>query len=479
MFHWICPECGQEIAPGVKECPVCDPQTAAAPASSNGPLATVMSPRETAPLHEAAPLHVEAPPPAKAPEPQVILQPEIVQPPILKAEKIVEPERVIEPKILEPEILQPEIILANAEIVLPEAEAPVVPAAAAESPLPEAETFSDRLADLAQRLHGSRMPYGSPRIIENTSAPRHVTERTPKILDVTPAQPLLAAPPTMRLLAEPQPPSIAVQLPTHQVFKPQPASPGTPARAVSSKPAEAKAAAPNPVQLPQQPGRSAAPALAKLQSYFEAADRLMGLAASEANPVTTTNEPRITLPGPALPRELLSLQAAGLVPIGVTGRRAGWSGSNIWTGRLAVTAILVTAGLAASYRIMPGSAASTPVAPIVTTTSEQPAKRPDNSHSLARFLEVSGVRFVELNKKPEIQYLVVNHSSAPLSSLTVYVTLRSSNSKQGQAPLARFMFHSPNLAAYEAKEMANPIEHVIGPLDLPDWQDLRADVEVQ
>jgi hypothetical protein len=26
MFHWICPECGREIAPGVKECPVCDPQ---------------------------------------------------------------------------------------------------------------------------------------------------------------------------------------------------------------------------------------------------------------------------------------------------------------------------------------------------------------------------------------------------------------------------------------------------------------------
>ena len=43
---------------------------------------------------------------------------------------------------------------------------------------------------------------------------------------------------------------------------------------------------------------------------------------SEANPVTTTNEPRITLPGPALPRELLSLQAAGLVPIGVARRRA-------------------------------------------------------------------------------------------------------------------------------------------------------------
>src|SRR6266851_790572 len=24
MFHWICPECGREIPPAVKECPACD-----------------------------------------------------------------------------------------------------------------------------------------------------------------------------------------------------------------------------------------------------------------------------------------------------------------------------------------------------------------------------------------------------------------------------------------------------------------------
>src|SRR5258706_14582838 len=28
MFHWICPECGREIAPTVRECPVCDPVAA-------------------------------------------------------------------------------------------------------------------------------------------------------------------------------------------------------------------------------------------------------------------------------------------------------------------------------------------------------------------------------------------------------------------------------------------------------------------
>jgi hypothetical protein len=110
---------------------------------------------------------------------------------------------------------------------------------------------------------------------------------------------------------------------------------------------------------------------------------------------------------------------------------------------------------------------------------EEPAAKPDNSNSLARFVEVTGIRFLEVNKKPQIHYLVVNHSSAPLSSVTVYVTLRASHSKPGQPPLSRFTFRSPILAAFEAKEMASPIERVIGPLELPDWQDLHADVEVQ
>jgi hypothetical protein len=281
------------------------------------------------------------------------------------------------------------------------------------------------------------------------------------------------------LLAEPQPPAIAPGISANLVFKPKPAAQLASQQAVSGKSAEAQAPAASPVQLPTQPGRSAAPALASLQSYFEAAGRLMKLAISEAKPASSGNEPRITLPGPALPRELQSLQAAGLVPIGIARERLRSSGY-VWTARLAVTAILVTAGLAATYRVMPGTPASAPVPGTTEPVKEQPeAARRDNSHSLARFVEVSGIRFMELNKKPQIQYLVVNHSSAPLSSVTVYVTLRAANAKAGQAPLARFTFRSPSLAAFEAKEMANPIERVLGPLELPDWQDLRADVEIQ
>ncbi|MCU1335539.1 MAG: hypothetical protein JWO19_1120 [Bryobacterales bacterium] len=141
-------------------------------------------------------------------------------------------------------------------------------------------------------------------------------------------------------------------------------------------------------------------------------------------------------------------------------------------------AIVLTAGLAATYRVIPGISASTPAKPASEPAPEQTAvARPSNS--LARFVEVTGIRFLELNKKPQIHYLVVNHSSAPLNGVTVYVTLRASTSKPGQPPLSRFSFRSPPLAAFEAKEMASPIQSVSGPLDLPDWQDLRADVEVQ
>jgi hypothetical protein len=99
---------------------------------------------------------------------------------------------------------------------------------------------------------------------------------------------------------------------------------------------------------------------------------------------------------------------------------------------------------------------------------------------LASLLEVTGIRFMEVNKRPQIHYLVVNHSSAPLSSVTVYVTLRATNAKPGQAPIARLNFRSPALAAFEAKEMFSSIERATtGSVDLPDWQDLRADVDVQ
>jgi hypothetical protein len=444
MFHWICPECGQEIAPGVKECPVCEPQATPASVASSTPAADVAPmPVASAP----APFVERRKAKPTPPEPQIVSQPDVV--------------------------LQPEVVLKTEVIRQPEIVERPEPRIAAETP-PEPETFSDRLADLAERLH-ERIPDTGQRIVPIEASPRQHCERTPVIIDVTPAQPLLAPPPAVLLLAEPQPPSVAAGIPATEVFHPRAAV--SPER--TQTPRGAEPSSPGPVQLPDRPSRVAAPGLAPLQDYFKAADRQMRPAEYSVRAFISATEPRVTLPGPALPRELMSLQAAGLVPIGGTGRNASSQNLYGWRGRVAVLAILLTAGV--GYWVMPGASNSTPAKPAQEPAPELPmsSAKPDNSNSLARFIEVSGVRFMEVNKKPQIHYLVVNHSSAPLGSVMVYVTLRSLSAKPGQAPLARLTFRSPDLAAFEAKEMFSSIERASAPLDLPDWQDLRADVEVQ
>jgi len=101
------------------------------------------------------------------------------------------------------------------------------------------------------------------------------------------------------------------------------------------------------------------------------------------------------------------------------------------------------------------------------------------SHSLADTIEVTGFRIlVDYNKKSEIHYLVVNHSANELSDMTVYVTLHASGAKPGQPPLCRFSFRAPSLKAFEVKEMTASIEKFTHSVTVPDWQDLRAEVQV-
>src|SRR5580693_2555668 len=87
MFHWICPECGREIPPSVKECPACDPSApdarigpaisvgaCAPPAHASAPLETSLpvvreSEEETRAEAAHAPTPIENPDPAPEPDP--------------------------------------------------------------------------------------------------------------------------------------------------------------------------------------------------------------------------------------------------------------------------------------------------------------------------------------------------------------------------------------------------------------------------
>ena len=104
---------------------------------------------------------------------------------------------------------------------------------------------------------------------------------------------------------------------------------------------------------------------------------------------------------------------------------------------------------------------------------------PAGSNPLSKAIEVTGIRIVmDPSQKPQVQYLVVNHSPARFPDATIYVTLRSADAHIGQAPLCRFSFAAPNLGPFEAKEMISSIEKTSRTVNLPEWQDLRAEVEL-
>ncbi len=104
------------------------------------------------------------------------------------------------------------------------------------------------------------------------------------------------------------------------------------------------------------------------------------------------------------------------------------------------------------------NAAAAPAAPTpdVSSVSASP---------LAKAIEVTGFRIqMDPAKKSEIQYLVVNHSPARFSGVTVYVTLYTADAKAGQPPLCRFQFTAPNLAPFQAKDMTSAIERITRPV---------------
>ena len=118
-------------------------------------------------------------------------------------------------------------------------------------------------------------------------------------------------------------------------------------------------------------------------------------------------------------------------------------------------------------------------APLAASIDAQPTFLPPPANALSRAIEVSGVRVtIPKNGKPEIQYIVVSHSTSHMAGINVYVTLHDLSAPPGQPPLCQFSFVTPDLEPNEAKQMSNTIEGARKAVRLPDWRDLRVDVQV-
>jgi hypothetical protein len=149
-----------------------------------------------------------------------------------------------------------------------------------------------------------------------------------------------------------------------------------------------------------------------------------------------------------------------------------------------VAAAVLAGTLGVTFYAMPGLASAPPAAArkevaAKSTPAPVPPPSPASANPLARVVEVTGVRFVTdlPGLSPQIHYLIVNHSNAPLLGVTVNVTLRAAG-PDPLTPISQFAFRAPRLGPYESKEMVSTIERYNRPVSLPDWRDVRTEIQI-
>jgi hypothetical protein len=186
---------------------------------------------------------------------------------------------------------------------------------------------------------------------------------------------------------------------------------------------------------------------------------------------------KMPLAGPCLPRELQNFIQEPFVAQPRRSRKMG-------PATLAVSFLLATglflgaaSGLqyfaysrdakAATVPVTPGQPAAAPVAPAF------------EQHPFARFLEVTGLRVVtDPNHRPQVQYIVVNHSATPLTGMLIKIAVRSSTQAAGAAPLFTVSAVVPSLAPHQSKEIRTDLDSELRSSAIPDWEYLRTEVQV-
>ena len=101
---------------------------------------------------------------------------------------------------------------------------------------------------------------------------------------------------------------------------------------------------------------------------------------------------------------------------------------------------------------------------------------PAASGLLARRIEATGFRITETpEKRLQIQFLIVNHSGADIGDLKGTVHLKTIESDD---VISSFEFNTTRLGPYESVEFKAIITGGMRAYEAPDWQFLKADVEV-
>ena len=161
--------------------------------------------------------------------------------------------------------------------------------------------------------------------------------------------------------------------------------------------------------------------------------------------------------------------------------RPGGNAAGTWLMSLLFAAVFIAAGAGIYWGVRYWK--SRPAATAASAPFENPAPagaaaaRPN---ALQKFIEITGVRLVQNAKKAtEARFLIVNHSPAEVADLSGTVTLRAHGSAAGSTSnTGTFSFKSISLGPYEAKESSAVVNTTLRVYELPDWQNVIADLTI-
>jgi hypothetical protein len=112
--------------------------------------------------------------------------------------------------------------------------------------------------------------------------------------------------------------------------------------------------------------------------------------------------------------------------------------------------------------------------PAPAAVVETPASK-DNP--VAKYIEVSGVRFSSSSKGLVVSFVVVNHSDSDLVGLAGNVKVFGLTQKEEEDPVGTFTFQT-SMPAQSSKELQMPFATKLKLMELPDWQNVKVTVQV-
>ena len=142
----------------------------------------------------------------------------------------------------------------------------------------------------------------------------------------------------------------------------------------------------------------------------------------------------------------------------------------LWTAVPASLLLTILAGCSAPPPAPKPAKAGAPEATTTTISSKSP---------LAKYLELSGYRLAESGVgKLTVKFVVINHSEADIGDLTLKVRLMTTAAKPEDPPITEFEAKLSALGPQEIKDVTATGPTKLRIYELPDWQFIRAAVEI-